>query len=97
MRCVYQTSGGVGMMVMPSNHSSALIHYLAGKHPNRIGWLIGPTGLAKTKLRDWMPFACDNDAFSAWANEKEWDYLAWIGMLKKNNQLKTIASVGFGS
>lgn len=76
------------MMVMPSNHSSALIHYLAGKHPSRIGWLIGPTGLAKTKLRDWMPFACDNDAFSAWANEKEWDYLAWINMLKKITSLR---------
>lgn len=70
-------------MVMPSNHSSALVHYLAGKHPGRIGWLVGPSALPKTKLRDWMPFACDNDAFTAWTQKTPWDYEAWIGMLRK--------------
>lgn len=70
-------------MVMPANHSSALVHFLAGKYPGRIGWLVGPTALPKTKLRDWMPFACDNDAFSAWRDQKPWDFEAWLAMLKK--------------
>lgn len=70
-------------MVMPSNHSSALVHFLAGRHPGRIGWLVGPSALPKTKLREWMPFACDNDAFSAWTKKESWDFEAWVSMLEK--------------
>ena len=65
------------MMVMPSSHSSSRFHYLCGKFPDRLGWLIGPSGLKKLALRSWVPFALDNDAFSAFANGKPWDALAW--------------------
>ncbi len=68
-------------MVMPANNASAIVHYWAGKYPGRLGWLIGPTALPKTKLRPWMPFALDNDAFSAWAKKREWDESAWLAML----------------
>ncbi len=70
------------MMLMPSSHSSAIIHYWAGKYPNRIGWLFGPSAMKKTKLRKWIPFALDNDAFSAWTNGTEWDEGAWFKMLE---------------
>lgn len=70
-------------MVMPANHSSAKVHYWAGKHPGRIGWLVGPSAMSKTKLRPWMPFALDNDAFSAWTSGKPWDEVAWLGMLQR--------------
>jgi len=71
------------LMVMPANHSSAIIHYWSGKYPGKLGWLIGPTALPKTKLRPWMPFALDNDAFSAWSKGREWSESAWVGMLDR--------------
>lgn len=68
-------------MVMPANNSSAVVHYWAGRYPGSIGWLVGPSAMSKTKLREWMPFALDNDAFSAWSKGRVWDKLAWISML----------------
>jgi hypothetical protein len=68
-------------MVMPANNSSSIVHFWAGRYPGRIGWLVGPTAMPKTKLRPWMPFALDNDAFSAWTKATEWDADAWVKML----------------
>jgi hypothetical protein len=69
------------MILMPSNNSSAEVHYLAGRFPNRIGWLIGPSARSKSKLRPWIHYALDNDAFSAWLKETEWSESEWIAML----------------
>ncbi len=68
-------------MVMPSNNSAAIVHYWAGLYPGRIGWLIGPTGMMKTKLREWIPFALDNDAFSAWTKGTPWNEGMWVSMM----------------
>lgn len=69
-------------MVMPASHSSALFHYLCGKHPGKLGWLIGPSALRKTKLRPWVPFALDNDAFNAFTHNTPWDEVAWLSMIR---------------
>jgi hypothetical protein len=69
------------LMVMPSNNSSAIVHYWAGRYSGRIGWLIGPTAMGKTKLRPWMQFALDNDAFASWTSGRAWDERAWLAML----------------
>ena len=69
------------LMVMPSNNSSAIVHYWAGRYPGRIGWLTGPSGMQKTKLREWIPFALDNDAFSAWTKGTVWNESMWMSML----------------
>src|SRR5687767_7253025 len=69
-------------MVMPANHSSAIVHYWAGKFPGKMGWLIGPTAMPKTKMREWMPFALDNDAFTAWSKKQPWNETAWRKMLE---------------
>ena len=69
------------MMIMPANHSSPMIHSWAGKPPGKMGWLIGPSAMPKTKLRPWMPFALDNDAFSAWSKKREWDVHMWLTMM----------------
>ena len=71
------------MRVMPGNHSSPLIHYWAGKYPEKLGWLFGPSAVDKTKIRDWLPFALDNDAFTAWVKNKPWDQSAWESMIAK--------------
>lgn len=68
-------------MLMPANNSSPVIHYWAGKYPGRIGWLIGPSAMEKTKRRNWIPYALDNDAYTAWAQTKEWDVGAWRELL----------------
>jgi hypothetical protein len=69
------------MMVMPSNNSGAFVHYLAGRFPGRIGWLTGPSGMQKTRLRPWIPFALDNDAFSCWTKGTPWNESLWLSML----------------
>lgn len=69
------------LMVMPSNNSDAIIHYWAGRYPGRIGWLLGPSGMQKTKLREWIPFALDNDAFAAWTKGTPWNESMWLSML----------------
>lgn len=68
-------------MIMPSNHSSPIIHYWAGKYPGKIGWLVGPSSLKKTKFRAWVPYACDNDAYSAFMTKQPWNEAAWLRML----------------
>lgn len=70
------------MILMPANHSSATVHYLAGRFPGRLGWLIGPTARFKTKLRHWIPYALDNDAFSTWSQGREWSEKEWYELLK---------------
>lgn len=76
------------MMVMPANHSASIVHYWAGKYPGRIGWLVGPSALPKTKLRSWLPFALDNDAYSAWSQKRDWDESAWLALLRSMTELK---------
>ena len=74
--------------MMPSNHSSAVVHYWAGRYGN-IAWLLGPSALKKTKFRPWLPYAFDCDAYSAWQNHKEWDekaYFAALDYLKLHSQ-----------
>lgn len=68
------------MMVMPGNHSGALVHFLAGRYPGRIGWLVSPPVQA-TKLRDWMPFALDNGAFAAWQKQQPFPEESWRGLI----------------
>lgn len=70
------------MMVMVANNSAALVHHWSGKYEGRIGWLVGPEAMAKTKLRAHMPFALDNDAFTAWRKKRAWNHTAWRDMLE---------------
>lgn len=70
------------MMLMPANASNATVHYFAGRYPGRIGWLVGPSARAKTKLREWMPYALDNDAFSTFSKGTQWSEVEWLELLK---------------
>lgn len=68
------------MMVMPANSSSGVVHWMAGKYPGRIGWLLGPSGLKTPRF--YLPYAMDNDAFSAYTRGVPWDEGRWLKMLK---------------
>lgn len=66
------------MMIMLGNDGSGFTHYAAGRFPGRIGWLQGPRHW-KNPPR-WIPYACDNDAFTCREN---WSESAWLEMLWK--------------
>lgn len=64
------------MIVMPSNNSSGLVHFLAGKYPGKIGWLMSPGGFKEP--RSWLPYALDNGRYTmsdAWNEESFFDLL----------------------
>lgn len=67
------------MMIMPGNDSSGVVHFLCGRHPGEIGWIQGPSSFKKPRW--YMPYAVDNDAFSAWENGTEWSESKWLNML----------------
>jgi len=48
-------------MLMPSNNSSTIVHYFAGKYPGGIGWLQSPDSWKNVPY--YMPYALDNGAF----------------------------------
>lgn len=56
---------------MPSNNSGIQVGYMAGKYPDKIGWLLSPKGWIKPP--SWMPYALDNGAYGAWINKLPWD------------------------
>lgn len=78
---VIGTSPFRGLGVMPSNNSGMQIGYLAGKFPNRLGWLMSPDGWRKAP--SWMPYALDNGAFGAWSNNRPWDGDKFIDHLER--------------
>jgi hypothetical protein len=66
---------------MPSNNSGVQVGYMAGKYQGRIGWLLSPDGWIKPP--SWMPYAIDNGAYPAWANNKPWDIDQFLNHLEK--------------
>lgn len=70
------------MMVMPSNNSSPILHYWAGRHPGKIGWLISPKHYRYGKFKPWIPYACDNDAYTAHTLKEPWSEERFFEMLE---------------
>lgn len=68
-------------MMILCGQSNRAWHYWAGKYPGSVGLLIGPSYRNKVPVDAWMPYALDNDAFSAWKHKKPWDFEAWKSML----------------
>ena len=66
---------------MPSNNGGIQIGYMAGKYPNRIGWLLSPDGWQKPPT--WMPYAIDNGAYGAWSNNIPWNEDKFLNHLEK--------------
>lgn len=66
---------------MPTNNSGIQVGYMAGKYPNRIGWLLSPDGWIKPP--SWMPYAIDNGAYGAWSNNIPWNEDKFLNHLEK--------------
>jgi len=71
------------MIVMPSNNSSGIVHYLAGKYPGTLGWLLSPNSFKEP--RAWLPYAIDNGAYAAWTEEREWNCNEFFDLLNRCN------------
>ena len=69
---------------MPSNNSGLRVGYLAGKYPQRIGWLISPGGWRTPP--SWMPTALDNGAFGAFTRGDAFDVEAWLEHIELAHQ-----------
>lgn len=69
------------MIVMPTNNAGIQVGYMAGKYPNRIGWLLSPDGWIKPPT--WMPYAIDNGAYGAWSNNIPWNEDKFLNHLEK--------------
>lgn len=55
------------MMIMPTNNTSGIVHYLAGKYPGKMGLLMSPNGWRRPPW--YMPYALDNGSFIKWEPE----------------------------
>ena len=66
-------------MRMLCGQSNPLWHYAAGKWPEKVGLLFGPSYFKKQSLREWLPYALDNDAFTLREN---WSEAKWLEMLE---------------
>lgn len=69
-------------MRMLAGQSNPTWHYAAGRWPDKVGLLLGPSYFKKQALRPWLPYALDNDAFTCWQQQKEWSEPAWLEMLQ---------------
>lgn len=70
------------MIVMPGNNADGLVHYLAGKYPKSVGWLLSPSAGFK-EPREWLPYAIDNGKFSVWSNDAVWSESQFIDLLDR--------------
>lgn len=68
-------------MMLINGQSNRIWHYWAGKFPGSVGVLIGPSYFSRVPIDPWMPFALDNDAFTAWRDKKPWNLEAWLKLL----------------
>lgn len=66
---------------MAGNNSSRVIHDLANRFPGKIGWLQSPSSW-KIPL-DHIPYALDNDAYSAWSKRISWNADAWRRLMDR--------------
>ena len=66
---------------MPSNNTSSICHYFAGKYPGKIGILNTPNSYKKPPF--YMPYALDNGCFTKWEKEKFFFMLRKVSLLRE--------------
>lgn len=64
---------------MLSSNRGIRVGWLAGRFPGRVGHLFSP-GDQRGPF-DFMPYALDNGAFSAWVHKRPWNINAWVDLM----------------
>lgn len=70
-------------MMLLMGQSNRIWHYWAGRYPGSVGVLVAPSYGSKVPIDPWMPFALDNDAYTAWRDSTPWNEHAWLAMLQR--------------
>ena len=70
------------MIVFVAANSNPLLHYLAGKYPSKLGWIMSPS-TRFFKPREWLPYCVDNGVYSAWSNKCQWDEEGFFMLLDR--------------
>jgi hypothetical protein len=66
---------------MVANNGSQPVKDMVRSHPDRIGWIMGPSNW-KNPIPG-IVYALDNDAFVSWTRGTPWDERAWLRMLDR--------------
>jgi len=69
------------MIVMPANNTGAVVGWLAGRFPERVGHLYS-IGSFRGPY-EFLPYALDNGRYPCWANGYKWDERQYIGLLDR--------------
>lgn len=69
------------MLVMPANSGKAIVHYWGGRYPGLVGHLYSPEGWRGPF--EWLPYALDNGAFSAFRHGRAWDREAFLELTRR--------------
>jgi hypothetical protein len=64
------------MTVLIATNTNGKLHYLAGRYPGRVGWMMSPATRFQ-EPRQWLPYAIDNGRFNpkAWEEPRFFDLL----------------------
>ena len=65
---------------MPANSSKNIVHYWAGIYGN-LGHIYSPAGWRNPL--EWLPYALDNGAYTAYTKKEPFDEKAFLGLLRK--------------
>lgn len=68
------------VIVMPSNNTCWLVHYMAGRY-GHVGHLYGPTRIENPLPH--LPFALDNGAYGAFVNQTPWDRWKFVAHVER--------------
>jgi hypothetical protein len=64
------------MTIMIANRTGVEVGYLAATYPGLLGHLYSP-GAAKQGPYEFLPYALDKGAFSAWEKRRPWNASEW--------------------
>jgi hypothetical protein len=70
------------MIVMTAANGNSLQHFLAGKYPSSLGWMMSPDSRF-FEPRPWLPYAIDNGKFGVWKSGKLWDEQPFFDILDR--------------
>jgi hypothetical protein len=74
----FERGGVPSMIILNAANGNSLQHYLAGKYPGKIGWMMSPS-TRFFEPREWLPYAIDNGKFSI----KDWSEDCFFDLLDR--------------
>jgi hypothetical protein len=70
------------MITLVAGNSNPLLHFLAGKYPLKLGWIVSPA-TRYFKPLPWLPYVIDNGKYSAYSNKEQWYEESYFDLLDR--------------